>query len=117
MLSEQLRIPWRTFILTREMLQSGRVYIWFASPEPCYVNEDCIYYEQHQLTAIDNPVAGWRSFNIDALSYEQLQRTFIQIGDAGIAPAAECLPQGFVGWLNPARNGMVTCSRNRSPFY
>lgn len=117
MLSEQLRVPWRTFVVTNEMLQSGKVYLWFASPEPCYVNEDCIYYEQHQLLSITTPMPGFRSFNVDALTFDQLQRTFIQVGEYGLAPAAECLQQGFVGWLNPARNGIVSCSRNRSPFY
>ena len=117
MLSERLHIPWKTFIVTNEMLDSGAVHIWFASPEPCYTENDCVIYEQHRITSLNTPLAGWRSFRLDDLTFEQLQRTFVQVGGVALAPAAERLPQGFVGWIDPVRIGSVTISRNRSPFY
>ena len=117
MLSEHLEVPWRTFILTEDMLKTGQVYIWFASGEPCYVNSDCIYYEQHRLASIHQPMPGWRSFTTLGIQEMDLRKMYIQVGQIGMAPAAECLPSGFTAWLDPVRVGKVTLSRNRSQFY
>lgn len=114
MLSEYLNTPWRTFVLAEAMLQSGTVCIWFASNEPCYVNNDCIYYEQHRLASINQSETGWHVMTDAELRNLDLHRVFIQYGNIALAPAAECLPMGFKALIDPIRLGKITLSRNRS---